>query len=70
MLPQYDCGMKPKTYKHLSTDERDILAVLKSKGHSLRDIATILERSPSTLSRELKRNAPPVNTGYYLAHKA
>jgi transposase, IS30 family len=62
--------MKPKTYTHLSTDERDMLAVLKGKGHSLREIAEILKRSPSTLARELKRNAPPVNTGYYLAHKA
>lgn len=60
----------PKTYKHLDVEERDILAVLKSQGHSLREIATILNRSPSTLCRELKRNAPPVNTGYYLPHKA
>ena len=60
----------PKTYRHLSPNERDILAVLKSKGKSLREIATFLKRSPSTLSRELKRNAPPVYTGYYLAHKA
>jgi IS30 family transposase len=62
--------MMPKTYKQLNTDERDLLAVLKSKGKSLREIAKILKRSPSTLSRELKRNAPPVYTGYYLAHKA
>lgn len=60
----------PKTYKHLNVEERDILAVLKSQGHSLREIATILNRSPSTLCRELKRNAPPVYTGYYLPHKA
>jgi IS30 family transposase len=60
----------PKTYKQLNPNERDILAVLKSKGKSLREIATVLKRSPSTLSRELKRNAPPVYTGYYLAHKA
>ena len=33
-------------------------------------MATVLKRSPSTLSRELKRNAPPVYTGYYLSHKA
>jgi IS30 family transposase len=59
-----------KTYKHLNAEERDILAVLKSQGHSLRQITTVLDRSPSTLSRELKRNAPPVYTGYYLAHKA
>src|SRR5512136_2538621 len=62
--------MIPKTYEHLNANERDLLAVLKSKGKSLREIAKILKRSPSTLSRELKRNAPPVYTGYYLAHKA
>ena len=60
----------PKTYRPLNPNERDILAVLKSKGKSLREIARVLKRSPSTLSRELKRNAPPVYTGYYLAHKA
>lgn len=60
----------PKTYGQLNPNERDILAILKSKGKSLREIAVVLKRSPSTLSRELKRNAPPVYTGYYLAHKA
>ena len=60
----------PKTYRQLNPNERDIVAVLKSKGESLREIARVLKRSPSTLSRELKRNAPPVYTGYYLAHKA
>jgi len=60
----------PETYRQLNPNERDILAVLKSKGKSLREIASILKRSPSTLSRELKRNAPPINTGYYLSHKA
>jgi len=60
----------PKTYKHLTVEERDILAVLKSKGQSLREIAKALNRSPSTLCRELKRNAPPVHAGYYLPHRA
>ena len=60
----------PKTYKQLNPNERDILSVLKSKGKSLREIASVLKRSPSTLSRELKRNAPPIYTGYYLSHKA
>ena len=59
----------PRTYKQLNPNERDILAVLKSKGKSLREIASILKRSPSTLSRELKRNAPPIYTGYYLSTK-
>src|SRR5512136_2085489 len=60
----------PKTYRQLNPNERDILAILKSKGKSLREIASVLKRSPSTLSRELKRNAPPIYTGYYLSHKA
>lgn len=59
-----------KNYKHLSVEERDHLAVLKGKGHGIRDIARILKRSPSSISRELKRNAPPIRTGYYLAHRA
>ena len=60
----------PRTYKHLDNHERDLLAVLKGQGQSLRQIAKALKRDPGTLSRELRRNAPPVRTGYYLAHKA
>ena len=59
-----------KPYKHLTNHDRDLLSVLKSKGQSVRKIAKVLQRSPATISRELKRNAPPVHTGYYLAHKA
>lgn len=33
-------------------------------------MAKELRRDPSTLSRELRRNAPPVYSGYYLPHKA
>lgn len=60
----------PKPYKHLTNHDRDLLSVLKSKGKSVREIAKVLQRSPATISRELKRNAPTVHTGYYLAHKA
>lgn len=60
----------PKTYNHLDEYERDIIAVLKSEGRTLREIARALKRDPGTLSRELKRNAPPINTGYYLGHQA
>ena len=62
--------MPPTSYEHLSSHERDILAVLRSRGQSLRQIAAVLRRAPSTLARELRRNAPPIYTGYYLAHKA
>lgn len=61
---------KKRSYVHLSQEERDRIAVLRSEGWSLRQIATRLKRNVGTLSRELKRNAPPVYTGYYLSHMA
>lgn len=57
-------------YHHLSAEERDHVAVLRSRGGSLRAIARAVGRDPATLSRELRRNAPPIHTGYYLPHKA
>lgn len=57
-------------YTHLSQDERDVIAVLRGEGHTIRSIAKQMKRDPGTLSRELKRNAPPIHTGYYLPHKA
>lgn len=59
-----------KTYKQLSIEDRDQIAVLRQTGWSLRRIARRIVRDPGTLSRELKRNAAPVNTGYYSAHRA
>ena len=46
-----------KHYHHLSTTDRVTLMFLKRQGLSLRTIASELNRSPSTLSRELKRRA-------------
>jgi len=60
----------PKQYSHLSKHDRDIIAVLRSQGASLRSIARQLQRNPSTISRELQRNVPPLHQGYYLPHKA
>jgi len=60
----------PKKYAHLTTDERDRLAVLRSHGKTIRAIARILRRNPGTISRELKRNGTPINECAYLAHKA
>lgn len=45
-------------YHHLSPEERAFLMLERDRGTGLRQIAQKLERSPSTLSRELKRNAP------------
>lgn len=50
-------------HTHLSQDERDIIAVLRGEGRTLRSIAEQIKRDPSTLSREFKRNAPPHSYG-------
>jgi len=44
------------TYHHLSAEERAIIMLEQRRGASLRSIAAELNRSPSTLCRELKRN--------------
>jgi len=59
-----------RRYRHLTKHERDLISVWKGQGMSLRTMAQRLGRSHGTLSRELRRNAPPIRQGYYLAHKA
>ena len=44
------------SYKHFTLEERKYLQQLLTEGKSLRRIAAILERSPSSISREIKRN--------------
>jgi IS30 family transposase len=43
---------------------------LLEQGQSLRSIALSLGRSPSSLSREIKRNTPPLNTVKYRGNRA
>jgi transposase, IS30 family len=62
--------MEQKKYKQLNITERELISILKAQNKSLREIALEIKRDPATISRELKRNAPPVHPGYYLAHKA
>ena len=45
------------SYTHFTLSERKYLQQLLSEGKSFREIAAILERSPSTISREVKRNS-------------
>jgi IS30 family transposase len=54
----------PKPYKHLSQEEREIIANLLSGGSSLGDIAKAVGRNKGTISRELKRNCPPERRRY------
>src|SRR3546814_110723 len=50
-------------YNQLSLEERCTIAGLLSDGHSLREIASRLDRSASTISRELTRNSG-IQVGY------
>ncbi len=59
-----------RKYKHLSITERELIGILKEQHTSLRKIALEVNGDPTTIFRELKCNAPPVHTRYYLAHKA
>ena len=54
----------PKPYKHLSQEERELIAAQLSKGSSLGEIAKAVGRDRSTISRELKRNCPPERRRY------
>ena len=45
-----------KNYEQITLEERCTIARLRQAGQSIRQIATALDRSPSSVSRELKRN--------------
>lgn len=49
-------GVHVKNYSHLSLEEREKLYALREQGKSLRHIAKKLQRSQSSLTRELQRN--------------
>lgn len=45
----------PRTYKHLTPEDRAYIMISVQQGRSLRAIAQGLRRSPSTISREVRR---------------
>lgn len=51
---------------HLSLNEREKITILYSEGLSIRNIASILDRSASTISRELKRPEAVFYRGKYI----
>ena len=55
-------------YTHFTTEEREMSRVMKEKGYSIRKIAVELKRSPSSVSREFKRNTN--KDGSYAAYTA
>jgi IS30 family transposase len=51
--------MRTHSYRHLSAEERETVSLGLTHGYSLRTMAQILGRAPSTLSREVARNRAP-----------
>jgi IS30 family transposase len=49
--------MRKPCYTHLSIEERETLSLGLAQGYSLRTMARVLGRAPSTVSREYARNA-------------
>ncbi len=45
-----------KRYRQLSVEERWKIAGLQGAGSSLRQVAAAVDRAPSTIAREIKRN--------------
>jgi hypothetical protein len=55
-------GVRPRRGRDLkgrclTFAQREEIAVLRAQGHSLRRIGVVIERSASTVSRELRRNS-------------
>src|SRR3954468_18839863 len=57
MPPSHLSRSRPTSGRSLSFAEREELALLRAQGHGVREIARRLRRAPSTISRELRRNA-------------
>ncbi|MBK1854597.1 IS30 family transposase [Verrucomicrobiaceae bacterium 5K15] len=55
-------------YRHLSKEERCVIGALRMQRLSLRAIAQHLGRSPSTISREIKRNSRSQDGRYRASH--
>lgn len=58
----------PLSGRFLSFEEREEIALLRAQGHGAREIARQIGRDPSTISRELRRNA--ATRGGYVEYRA
>lgn len=58
------------TYIQITSEERYAIALLRKQGHTGRQIATLLGRAPSTISREVRRNVWRVDGRSYWAQRA
>ena len=57
-----------RSYRQLTSEERYALSALRRQGYSIRAAARALERAPSTISREIRRNVDR-KTGFTLVGK-
>src|SRR3954453_16757137 len=57
MPPSHLSRSRPTSGRSLSLAEREELALSRAQGHGVREIARRLRRAPSTISRELRRDA-------------
>jgi len=58
-----------KRYRHLGLKEREVVDTMRRAERSIREMARVLSRSPSSISRELRHNRLTVHAGY-LDHRA
>jgi transposase, IS30 family len=56
-------------YKHFTIEEREKIQELLWQKTSIRTIAKVIDRSPASVSREIRRNKPP-ERNYYSPRKA
>lgn len=63
-----DVSLKASTGRYLTFSEREEVALLKASGRGVREIARSIGRSPSSVSRELRRNA--ATRGGYVEYRA
>ena len=52
----YGVAMRTRSYRHMNAEDRETVSLGLAHGHSLRALASVLGRAPSTVSRELARN--------------
>ena len=60
---------KPQHYEQLQYDERVAIAGFRDQGLSIRAMARILNRTASTVSREILHNTPSGRCSWIFAHK-
>jgi IS30 family transposase len=63
-----DVSLNVPMDRYLTLPEREEIALLRASGHGVREIARHIGRSPSTVSRELRRNA--ATRGGYVEYRA